>query len=485
MSSHPTSPPPVTTETPTKQLGRRLTEISIAPGAAGSQNHTDAHGSENASNPISEKEKSIIFSYFFEITVSMLREICRFWRLRITGKKDCLVSRCYLQVISSRATPSEYISSNPHCPDFFKTVERIKKLRTLPPLHNIKLMSDEIYRDDTSNDLAIQESGAGGADVAPEVDAATGSKNLVPCAVGSKSTKGTFFTLSEYARLYVILRDNERARQILRASKRVLSASELDAGVSQDEWWQTIVEELFNDEKYHPTVSFSGLLEAVDSSQPPKIYRYASTLKNHFNDMGPRFTRVYENWSATGCSDPANVLEYCKNGKGEMTSLSSKLLLVCYICKLDTSNPDEEFVEPITKTMRNSRKRGLDLGLGGDLESDVLDSLSIPSTYGKRRKNEEADMEKRNAETLNRISLALEKALVRPEKPESDLRMRKIQKRSELLDMLLKAQGAIEKATKSGIQVLIDQANLHMKELLQEVRRLDGSSSQDIELNPK
>lgn len=195
----------------------------------------------------------------------------------------------------------------------------------------------------------------------------------------------------------------------MRASNRVLNVSEFDAGVSQDEWWQTVVEALFNDETYHPKVSFSGLLETVDSSKPPQIYRYPPTLKNHFNDMAPRFTRVYENWSATGCSDPANVLEYCKNAKGDITSLSSKLLLVCYICKLDTSNPDEEFVGLITKTMRNSRKRGLDLGLSGDLESDVLDSLSIPSKYGKRRKNEEAGMEKRNAETLDRISLALEK----------------------------------------------------------------------------
>lgn len=129
--------------------------------------------------------------------------------------------------------------------------------------------------------------------------------------------------------------------------------------------------------------------------------------------MAPRFTRGYENCSATGCSDPANVLEYCKNAKGEITSLSSKSLLVFCIWKLDTSTPDEEFVELITEKVRNSWKRGLDQGLDGDLKSNVLDYLSIPSTYGKWRKKQEADLEKSSAEILNRICLALEKALAR------------------------------------------------------------------------
>lgn len=63
--------------------------------------------------------------------------------------------------------------------------------------------------------------------------------------------------------------------------------------------------------------------------------------------------------------------------------------------------------------------------------------------------------------------------------------MEKIRKRSELLDMLLKAQSTLEKAKKSGLQVLIDQANVHVQELLQEMRRLDADSSRDNELELK
>lgn len=63
--------------------------------------------------------------------------------------------------------------------------------------------------------------------------------------------------------------------------------------------------------------------------------------------------------------------------------------------------------------------------------------------------------------------------------------MQKIHKRSQLLDVLLKAQSIIEKAGKSGLQVLIDQANLHVKKLLQEMRRLESDRSQDKELEFK
>lgn len=202
------------------------------------------------------------------------------------------------------------------------------------------------------------------------------------------------------------------------------------------------MEQLFNDDTYYPKVSFSGLLEMADSSKPPAIYRYDPTLGNHFSEMAPQFTRVYKNWSGTGCSDPANVVEYWQNTNGELTS-SSKLLLICFACRPDTSTPEEEFVELITK-MHNSRKRGLDIGLGGDLDSDVLDSLSIPSTHGKHRKSEGGEVERKTSETLKRVCFALEKALAKPEG--LDRRMQKIQKRSGLLEMLLKAQETVDKA---------------------------------------
>lgn len=170
------------------------------------------------------------------------KEVCRFWKLLITGKKSCFVSNCYLKVITNDAIPSQYISSNPDCPDFFKTVGGIKKPRTLPTLQNIKLMSNEICRDDSANDLIMQEYGAEIGRASLRTAAVTGSKYQVLCPSDSKGPKSTFFSLSEYARLYILRRDNERARLRARASKNVLNASELDVGVSWDERLQTVVE---------------------------------------------------------------------------------------------------------------------------------------------------------------------------------------------------------------------------------------------------
>ena len=64
---------------------------------------------------------------------------------------------------------------------------------------------------------------------------------------GESRDSTNHFSLFDYARLFFLLRDNERARKAWLDSRNRRTAGQMDASLSPDAFWKTIVELLFND----------------------------------------------------------------------------------------------------------------------------------------------------------------------------------------------------------------------------------------------
>lgn len=111
------------------------------------------------------------------------------------------------------------------------------------------------------------------------------------------------FSISEFARLILVMRDDERARTALFKLNQELQRAELDGGVSRDCFWG-IISDRFNDRSLPVRFDFSCEVEDIDPSQPPPCFRSTSSLKAHFQDARSTFTTALANWSTSGQNNP-------------------------------------------------------------------------------------------------------------------------------------------------------------------------------------
>lgn len=88
-------------------------------------------------------------------------------------------------------------------------------------------------------------------------------------------------TISEFARLMVILKTHPSARSALVKSQLGLSRRQLQNRETPYYFWTGVVEEIFNDEKCKPHWSFSVVLpNSVLPSAKTLQYRHGDELKN-------------------------------------------------------------------------------------------------------------------------------------------------------------------------------------------------------------
>ena len=103
------------------------------------------------------------------------------------------------------------------------------------------------------------------------------------------------FSISEFARLCIIMRDDEVAKSALLGTGQELRRSRLDAGFTRESSWG-IIECRFNDPNLQFNLNMVGMVDEVDSTNPPPCHRSASFLQEKFFDAKRSFTTCLENW---------------------------------------------------------------------------------------------------------------------------------------------------------------------------------------------
>lgn len=95
--------------------------------------------------------------------------------------------------------------------------------------------------------------------------------------------KDPTFSDSEFARLLILLIDDEEIRPLFDSSGRTLTRVQVDAGKRATDFWSDVVARKFNDPEetpyaYCPPVSE----EEIDSRKPPPVQRSGTLLKDIF-----------------------------------------------------------------------------------------------------------------------------------------------------------------------------------------------------------
>ena len=173
-------------------------------------------------------------------------------------------------------------------------------------------------------DMRIEDQGG------EEVEEISGSQR----EAGPVSGMGPF-SISEFARLCITMRDDEDAKCSLDRTGQELTRSQLDAGFTRDSYWG-VIEERFNNPSLRLHLNMVGNVDGVDSKVPPPCHWSATCV---------------ENWSRSGRNEIGIFRSYAGTRAGELTA-EGKRNVVLFICtRKRTENEDTRFANLCTRVI--------------------------------------------------------------------------------------------------------------------------------------
>lgn len=202
------------------------------------------------------------------------------------------------------------------------------------------------------------------------------------------------FSVGEFARLCIILTQEDAVRRALIASGQDLTKNDLDSGVRRDDFWVTLVARTFNDEAYAERVArlpiYSSLLstshgiseERRGGERLPGVWpRSGEDLKIQFFRSRALFSECYRRWSVSGQNDPDAFTNFLPGSPGGTLSADGKKALILFrVLRCGESDEDTEVFNFTSKIA----PRGVGVELGHKEAHDV-DNLS--GSAGDRRTN--------------------------------------------------------------------------------------------------
>ena len=132
---------------------------------------------------------------------------------------------------------------------------------------------------------------------------------------GADAESANAFSISEFARLAVILCYDEDVRMCFLESLRCLSRAQLDARESGDAFWHDTVAERFNDRTNAPAFSFLGVCDGVNSRALSLCKRAGDELRRQCLDVCPFFTISHARWSQSGQNETSNFYAFYPKDK--------------------------------------------------------------------------------------------------------------------------------------------------------------------------
>lgn len=109
--------------------------------------------------------------------------------------------------------------------------------------------------------------------------------------------------LSEFARLFALLRDNLELADSFFTSRRSKTRAVMDARKSIEDFWEEKVAPLFNSNVSKPRIDTSHAVSNIDTSVQPISKRSGSYLRSMFYDMRADFAIVFGKTNVSGFYD--------------------------------------------------------------------------------------------------------------------------------------------------------------------------------------
>ena len=374
-----------------------------ASGAELIQPQTSLAGQVRASDA---DKMSAVYSFILNLNIKQIRTLLREWRCKQTGNKGALVARAFMNlqiIVLSGKSLSQVMRTNSITQRFDSWMEQRITLDNRSPLYLTQAPTDsaiikELEAKEAENfkkqRLNLQKSTHEQSHVQTESLQRTENTELetehIPRATEedvAPVTASNIFSISEFARLCIIMRDDEDAKAALLGTGQELTRSQLDAGFTRESYWG-IIEDRFNDPSLKLNLNMVGMVDEVDSTKPPPCHRSASFLKEKFFDAKRSFTTCLENWSVSGQNDNADFKRFAGTRNGDLTA-EGKRNMVLFVCaRKGTDNEDTRFLNFCTRVIPFGR--GCD---EGSLETATASQRT--GVNGNRRRNRESEGESR------------------------------------------------------------------------------------------
>ena len=291
----------------------------------------------HADQNVSEITK--VYTFLSSQKKDELRKLGRVWGCRTARNKSELIYRAFLflkECYHKRLDIREIMESNIHCPSFEGFLEAQElSCESWKPLPNLSVMRNALM-------AAGDKVGEHGRPMVEGKKAGEHHNEEKPCAPN--------FSISEFARLIVLMKDDERVRSALFKLGQELRRSELDSGNTRDTFWG-IIEGRFNDQSVLVRFSFVGHIEEVDPSAPPLCHRSAEVLKLQFRDTRSVFTEALNKWNRSGQNDPDRFLNFLSKNEQMLYASSKRALIMFVVSRLGTPYEDTFFVEMSSKAI--------------------------------------------------------------------------------------------------------------------------------------
>ena len=351
------------------------------------------------------------FTFLSKLSVKELRQIVRDWNLRQAGNKSMLVARAFLdvkkamldnkslsavfggqsvtaryeswinhQITLDRRSPrhwnrvpneSELISKlDPKEADIYsrevQSISRIKDgLQPIPDRNQRALESDQPLRGD-------------------EIALGRHEQDIVGIRGETSS-----FSIYEFARLCMIMRDDEDAKAPFGGIGQELNRSQLDAGFTRESYWG-ILEERFNDRNVKLHLNMARNLDDLDFKLPPPALRSARFLKDKFFEVRSSFTTCWDNWSKSGHNNNKGFDRFAGYRNGSLTAAGKRHMVLFVCARIGTAHEDTSFSSMCTRMIPFNR--GCDEGgNASDIPSSHRQSLS---SKRKPSNNDESPFER-------------------------------------------------------------------------------------------
>ena len=210
------------------------------------------------------------------------------------GGKELVAGRLTVALVCKQKNGEvieDYLDQLQGVPSFsaFKTKGAEVREHKFPGVENVLLLLSKKERASFEKQLGIQAE----------------KKRKEMSVDDGESNKTPNFSLNELARLLVILRDNEHARNAARAAiNDSLDKKDHDKRIQRDHFWQIVAREFNNRSKCHH--SFTGVIDDIDPNLPPLVMRGPTKLKEAFYSARNAFAVPRRRWKRSGVNDSAD-----------------------------------------------------------------------------------------------------------------------------------------------------------------------------------
>ena len=289
------------------------------------------------------------YNFLLRCSVKDLRKLSKDMNLKQAGKKDVLVARIFISIdvqVSSGKSLFETMSSHHLTAKFESWLEHQRTLDERSPTYwaampSIPDMLDRLEAREAQTfrrrtlDVGRTQEGEPGNGANREAN----RQEIEPMV--SSITESTNFSISEFARLCIILRDDEDAKAALIGTGQELTRSQIDAGFSRDSLWG-VIESRYNEPSLRLHLNLVGNVDDADSTVIPPCHRSASFLKDKFMEARASFTACIQRWSQSGQNN-TDFENFAGKRDGVLTA-SGKRNLVLFVCtRMGTENQDTRF----------------------------------------------------------------------------------------------------------------------------------------------